>query len=66
MRHNLGRVDRLVRLVAGVALIAAGLFVLRGVPAVVACLSGALLMYSGAVGFCHVCKVFNVHTSKNA
>jgi uncharacterized membrane protein len=64
MQTNLGTTDRAIRGVVGVTLIGAGLFLVRGVLAVVLCLVGAVLAYSGAVGFCHVCKVLHVDTSK--
>jgi len=66
MDTNLGTVDRVIRGVLGVALVAVGLFSVDLVIAVVLVPLGALLIYSGLVGFCHVYKVFHIDTSKRA
>jgi uncharacterized membrane protein len=66
MGTNLGTIDRVVRGVAGAALIAVGLFLVQGLLAVVLCLLGAMLIFSGAVGFCHVYKVLRIRTSRRA
>jgi len=63
---NLSRVDRAVRIVLGIALLGVGVFVVHGVPGVVVDLIGALLVFSGAVGFCHVYKVCGICTAKKA
>jgi len=59
---NLGPVDRVVRVVLGVALLGIGLIVVRGLTGVVLDLVGALLVFSGSIGFCHVCKVCGIST----
>ncbi len=64
MKANLGTVDRAIRVVVGVILIAVGLFLVRGVTGVVLGLVGAVLIFSGIIGFCHVYKVFHIRTSK--
>ena len=66
MKTNLGTVDRVVRWVVGLALIAIGLFFLKGVIGVLMALVGAVLIFSGTVGFCHVYKVFHIRTSRKA
>lgn len=66
MGTNLGTVDRVIRGVVGVALIATGLLLVQGAFAVVLCLLGAVLIYSGAVGFCHVYRVLHIRSSKKA
>ncbi|HEY5540800.1 MAG TPA: DUF2892 domain-containing protein [Coriobacteriia bacterium] len=66
MGINLGTVDRVIRGVAGVILIAVGLFLVKGVIGVVLGLLGAVLIFSGTVGFCHVYKFFHIRTSKRA
>ena len=63
---NLSTIDRVIRGVAGAALIAVGLLFVKGVGGIVLCLVGAILIFSGGVGFCHVYKVFHIRTSRKA
>ena len=63
MRRNLGNADRAVRVTVGVIMIVAGLFLSKTLVGIVTGLLGALLVLSGAVGFCHVYEVFHVSTS---
>ena len=63
MVRNEGTVDRVVRVVLGVLLIAAWAFGwLTGTPAVVLGVLGIVLVGTGAVGFCALYKVFGVST----
>jgi Protein of unknown function (DUF2892) len=55
-----------IRGVVGVGLIAVGLFMVKGVVGVLLGLVGAVLIFSGTVGFCHVYKVLHIRTSKKA
>lgn len=66
MGINLGTLDRVIRGVVGAILIAAGLFLVTGVARAVLCLLGAVLIFSGTVGFCHVYKVFHIRTCRKA
>lgn len=66
MGTNLGMVDRVVRVVGGAAMIAVGLFLLRGLLGIVVGVLGALLIFSGTIGFCHVYKVLHIRTSRKA
>jgi len=54
VRANLSLADRAVRVVAGAALVVAGLLLVEGVFVAAPVLVGALLIFSGSVGFCHV------------
>jgi hypothetical protein len=66
MGTNLGTVDRVIRVVAGGISILAGLFIVKGIFGVALGLLGALLFFSGTVGFCHVYKVLHIGTSKKS
>jgi hypothetical protein len=66
MGTNLGSIDRVIRGFAGVLLIVVGLFLVRGAIGVVLCLLGAVLIFSGVVGFCHVYKVLHIRTCRKA
>jgi len=56
MDNNLGTVDRVIRGVLGVALVAVGLSLMNLVLALILVPLGALLIYSGSIGFCNVYK----------
>lgn len=66
VKPNLGASDRVIRGVVGGILIAVGLFLVRGILGIVLSLLGALLIFSGTVGFCHVYKVLHIRSSKKA
>ncbi len=63
MVRNEGTVDRIVRVVLGVVLVAAWAFGwLAGTLAVVLGVLGIVLVVTGAIGFCGVYKVFGIST----
>ena len=66
MKINQNTVERLIRGVIGAVLIAVGLLLARGILGILLDVVGAVLVFSGVVGFCHVYKVFHLDTSKKA
>lgn len=66
MIKNQNAVERVVRAVAGVGLFALGLAVVRGLVGIALAVVGAVLLFSGVVGFCHVYKFLHINTSKKA
>ena len=66
MKINQNTVERIIRGVVGVVLIATGLVLVRGILGILLDVVGAVLIFSGAVGFCHVYKVFHIDTSKKS
>lgn len=57
-KKNVGRIERIVRVVAGCALIGCGFMVFGRTPlAWVAAISGVLTMATGAIGFCPACAM---------
>lgn len=63
MACNLGGIERAIRLVLGIALIAVGYFV--AIPqsaAVAAYLVGAIALVTGIAGFCPAWKLFGINT----
>lgn len=63
MRANEGSTDRLVRVVIGIILLAAGLFGgLSGALAIVADVAGAVLLLTGLVGFCPLYTLLGINT----
>ena len=65
MQCNLGAVDRVVRIAAGVVAITAGFVLARGWVGIGLALAGAVLVFSGTVGFCHVYKVLGIRTLRD-
>lgn len=67
MTKNVGAVDRAVRLVIGIALLAlAFLHVVTGTMAIVAYIAGAVALVTGFVRFCPVWSIFGVNTCQTA
>jgi len=63
MQRNEGTVDRVVRALAGVvALIIAGLVGIGSIGGVLLAVVGAVLVVTGAVGFCPLYRVLGVST----
>jgi uncharacterized membrane protein len=65
MKLNESNLDRIIRAVAGVVLLALGLVVLSGVLAIVADVIGAVLLLTGLVGFCPLYAIFKIGTLKS-
>ncbi len=65
MKLNESNVDRMIRAVAGVVLLYLGVGgVLSGVPAILADVVGAVLLLTGAIGFCPLYALFKFSTRK--
>ena len=65
MKKNEGPVDRIIRVLVGIALIALGLLgIVSGVWMWVAYILGAILLLTGIVGFCPLYKLFKLSTAK--
>jgi uncharacterized membrane protein len=66
MKVNEGTTDRVVRVVAGLALIALGVF-MKGTVGIVLDVVGVVLIVTGAVGFCLLYRLFgNFSTAKKS
>jgi Protein of unknown function (DUF2892) len=61
---NEGDADRVVRIFAGVLLLAAGWALASGTPAVIAIAVGAIALGTGIVGWCPAYTVFGFSTRK--
>jgi uncharacterized membrane protein YuzA (DUF378 family) len=65
MKMNEVPVDRIIRVLVGIALIALGLLgVASGVWMWVAYVLGAILLVTGIVGFCPLYTLFKLNTAK--
>ncbi len=64
MQANVGGVERTVRVLIGLVLIALGLFhVVTGTIAIIAYAIGAIALITGLVRFCPAWKLFGINTS---
>ena len=61
MKTNIGTIDRIIRAVAGVAGLAAG--IVLGGPWWIAAAVGAVLAATSAVGFCPIYAPFKISTA---
>jgi uncharacterized membrane protein len=66
MKQNEGTVDRIVRVVAGIALIAAGFFAVTGTIGIIMIIVGAILLLTGAIGFCPLYALFKISTLRQS
>jgi len=67
MSKNVGAVDRGIRLVIGIALLALGFFhVITGTMAIVAYVVGAVALVTGSVSYCPAWSVFGINTCQTA
>lgn len=64
MKINMGTVDRIVRVVVGVVLAAAGFFGTMGVWSIVLYVLVVIMFVTAAVGFCPLYLPFGISTKK--
>jgi hypothetical protein len=64
MKVNESTIDRVIRLIIGVVLIAAGYFFATGVGSIVLYVLGAVMLFTAATGFCLIYKLFGASTKK--
>ena len=67
MKVNEGTIDRILRAVVGAALLAVGIFAVKGTLGIVLDVVGVVLLVTAATGFCLVYRLFgNFSTAKKA
>lgn len=59
--QNEGKTDRIVRVILGAGLIAIGFYV-TGIASIVLWVVGAILVTTGATGFCGLYSLFKINT----
>lgn len=65
MKINEGKLDRIIRVVVGIVLLALGLFgVVGGWLMWAAYIVGAILVLTGVVGFCPLYALLKINTNK--
>jgi len=63
-KQNVGRMDRVLRIVLGIAMAAIGLFVLKGTTGTVVGIVWLIPLATGLVGFCPLYLPFKFSTNK--
>ena len=66
MKVNVGSTDRLIRLVAGVVLVGAGLFAVQGAMQWVLGILGVVLVATGSLRFCPIYAALGLSTNGSA
>jgi len=65
MRTNEGTVDRVLRIIVGIALIAVGVWVVESQAAIwILTIVGIVLLVTGIIGWCGLYTLFGVSTKK--
>jgi len=64
MKKNEGPVDRAIRIILGIVLLALGIFVLTAIWQILAIVIGAIFLITGLTGFCALYTVFGINTCK--
>lgn len=62
MKVNEGGLDRIVRIVVGIALLGATYFYLAGTTAIVVAILGAIALVTGLVGICPAYSILGLST----
>lgn len=61
LKVNEGPVDRTIRVVLGIGLVTVG-FLLTGITSIILWIFGAILIITGAIGFCGLYVLFGINT----
>lgn len=63
MKNNMGKNDRIARLVIGVVLLAAGAFYLTGLASIVGMILGVVLLLTSALNWCPIYALLGISTA---
>lgn len=64
MKSNENAIDRIIRIILGIALLAAGLLMVGPIKRVLLALA-AIALITAATGFCLLYKIFGININKN-
>ncbi len=62
LAQNVGNIDRIIRIVLGLALIAVGFFALAGAAGTIVGVIGFIFLLTGLVGWCPLYSLFKFST----
>lgn len=66
MKVNMSSIDRVLRILVGIAMVVVGFTVLRGTAGIVVGIVGLVPLLTGLVGWCPLYTVFRTGTKKQA
>lgn len=61
-KPNEGTVDRVIRLILGIAVISIGFFFFDGLTKDLLLVVGIIILTTGAIGYCHLYKIIGINT----
>lgn len=64
MKSNIGTIDRVLRVLAGIALVVVGFAVLGGTVGIVIGVIGLIPLATGLIGWCPLYSLFHLNTRK--
>lgn len=64
MKGNVGNIDRVLRVLIGIALVVIGFAVIRGTAGIVVGVIGVIPLLTGSIGYCPLYSLFNKRTRK--
>ncbi len=67
LTKNVGSADQIIRIVAGIVLIALALFKLGGLTStggLIASIAGIVLIFTAAINFCPIYRILGMRTTK--
>ncbi len=64
MNKNMGAVDRIIRIILGIAAILLALFVISGVWDIILYVFAAIMIVTAAIGICPLYMPFKISTAK--
>ncbi|HFD38931.1 MAG TPA: DUF2892 domain-containing protein [Anaerolineae bacterium] len=62
MKSNESQVDRIIRVILGIVLIAVGFFFIKGTVGVIIGVIGLIPLITGLIGFCPLYALFKINT----
>jgi hypothetical protein len=66
VKLNESTIDRIIRGVVGATLLVVGVVFVKGAIGVVLDVLGVILLITGIAGFCPLCTLFHINTSKKS
>jgi uncharacterized membrane protein HdeD (DUF308 family) len=62
LKQNESATDRMIRVIIGIVVLVAGLFLFSGTMQIVAYVVGAVALITGAIGFCGIYALLGIST----
>lgn len=66
LSRNVGSIDKVIRLVVGAILVAAGVFSFGGTTGIIAAVIGAVLIVTALINFCPLFKILGISSFRSS